>query len=166
VWQSGYGEGRLRRAVARYGPALAVAAALAALFPAAAAAELPRAQTLSSGWEVRGQPAAPAPPQPPPPFEGQPEGTPAVTGRSAPGRVSQAPSQWTDVTVPSVFNTRAVASEYAGAVHRYRLRFEGPRTPPGFRWLIRFESVRRGATVLLNGRRLGRNKDPYTPFTF
>jgi beta-galactosidase/beta-glucuronidase len=143
-----------------------VGAAFALLPSAAAAAELPRAQTLSTGWEVRAQPAAPAPPQPPPPFEGQPEGTPAATERSAPGRVSQAPSEWTDVTVPSVFNTRAVASEYAGTVRRYRLRFEGPRTPEGFRWLIRFESVRRGATVLLNGRRLGRNRDPYTPFTF
>jgi beta-galactosidase/beta-glucuronidase len=70
------------------------------------------------------------------------------------------------VTVPNVFNTNAVASEYAGSVRRYRLRFTGPPTPSGFRWLIHFESVRRAATVLLNGRRLGRNTDPYTPFTF
>jgi beta-galactosidase/beta-glucuronidase len=149
--------------------ALAPAAAFAALPSAAAvAAELPRAQTLSSGWEMRGQPAAPAPPQPPPPFEGQPEGVPgAPQATGAPGgRVSQAPSGWTQVTVPSVFNPRAVASEYAGAVRRYRLRFTGPSTPAGFRWLLRFESVRRGATVLLNGRRLGRNTDPYTPFAF
>ena len=56
--------------------------------------------------------------------------------------------------------------EYPGKVRRYRLRFEGPQTPRGFRWLIRFESVRRTATVFLNGRRLGRNTDPYTPFAF
>jgi beta-galactosidase/beta-glucuronidase len=140
-------------------------AALAALPPAAAAAELPRAQTLSQGWEVRGQPAQPAPPQPAPPFEGQPEGTPARATVLPSGTASQAPRQWTDVKVPSVFNTRAVASEYGGTVRRYRLRFEGPSTPPGFRWLIRFDSVRREATVLLNGRRIGRNADPYTPFT-
>ncbi len=148
--------------------ALATAAAFAVLPSAAAvAAELPRAQTLSSGWEMRGQPAAPAPPQPPPPFEGQPEGVPGApqAARSPRGRVSQAPPGWTEATVPSVFNPRAVASEYEGAVRRYRLRFTGPSTPEGFRWLIRFESVRRAATVLLNGRRLGRNTDPYTPFT-
>jgi beta-galactosidase/beta-glucuronidase len=51
-------------------------------------------------------------------------------------------------------------------VRRYRLRFTGPRAPAGFRWLVRFESVRRKATVRLNGRRLGVNTDPYTPFTF
>jgi beta-galactosidase/beta-glucuronidase len=144
----------------------AISAAFAALASAAYAAELPRAQTLSSGWQVRGQPAAPAPPQPPPPVEGQPEDVPSQPAGAARGVASQAPRQWTDVTVPSVFNTRAVASEYGGRVRRYRLRFKGPRTPAGFRWLIRFEGVRRSATVLLNGRRLGRNIDPYTPFTF
>jgi beta-glucuronidase len=142
--------------------------AVTVLAPAAAAAKLPRAQTLSDGWEVRGQPAQPAPPQPAPPLEGQPEGVggdqPAGATRPG-GSVSQAPRRWTDVTVPSVFNTRAVASEYPGSVRRYRLRFKGPRTPPGFRWLIRFESVRRSTAVLLNGRRIGRNTDPYTPFT-
>ena len=51
-------------------------------------------------------------------------------------------------------------------VRRYRISFTGPKTPRGFRWLIEFESVRRAATVFLNGRRLGKNIDPYTPFTF
>jgi beta-galactosidase/beta-glucuronidase len=50
-------------------------------------------------------------------------------------------------------------------VRRYRLRFLAPETPRGFRWLIQFESVRRNAAVYLNGRRIGRNVDPYTPFT-
>jgi beta-galactosidase/beta-glucuronidase len=143
-----------------------VFAACAALPAAAAAAELPRAQPLSTGWEIRSQAAAPAPPQPPPPLEGQPEGVPGAQPAAVRGRAGRAQSQWTPVAMPSVFNTRAVASEYAGAVHRYRLRFTGPSTPAGFRWLIRFESVRRAATVFLNGRRLGRNADPYTPFTF
>jgi hypothetical protein len=156
---------------ARAGSALAaVVGAFAALSPAAAAAELPRAQQLSEGWEVRGQPAQPAPPQPEPPLEGQPEGSPgdqpAAAAFTPRGRASQGPRQWTDVKVPSVFNTRAVASEYPGSVRRYRLRFRGPRTPAGFRWLVHFESVRRTATVFLNGRRIGRNTDPYTPFTF
>jgi beta-galactosidase/beta-glucuronidase len=141
-------------------------AALAAFPSAALAAELPSPRTLSSGWEVRGQRAEPAPPQPPPPLEGQPEDVPAESAGLLRSRAAQGPERWTDVTVPSVFNTTAVASEYAGSVRRYRLRFEGPRTPAGFRWLIHFEGVRRAATVLLNGRRLGRNGDPYTPFTF
>ncbi len=50
-------------------------------------------------------------------------------------------------------------------MRRYRLSFTGPATPAGFRWLLRFESVRRNAGVFLNGRRIGRNTDPYTPFT-
>ena len=146
----------------------AIAAAWAVLPVSAAAADLPRPQTLSSGWEVRGQRAEPAPRQPPPPVEGQPEGSPEP-GRAAwspRGRATQGPARWTNVKVPSVFNPTAVASEYSGAVRRYRLRFRGPRTPRGFRWLIEFESVRRTATVFLNGRRLGRNTDPYTPFRF
>jgi Glycosyl hydrolases family 2, TIM barrel domain/Glycosyl hydrolases family 2 len=159
---SGYGEGRVRRALAT------AVAAFAALPSAAVAAELPHAQTLSQGWEVSEQPAEPAPPQPPPPVEGQPEGAPAPAGtaRAPRGRSAQVPTPWTVVSVPHVFNPIAVASEYAGAVRRYRVRFEGPSTPPGFRWLIEFEGVRRSATVLLNGVRLGRNTDPYTPFTF
>ena len=146
--------------------ALATVAALAAAFPAAAAAAPPRAQTLTSGWEVRNQAAAPAPDQPAPPLEGQPENVPG-DGQSAPGgQVSQETTRWSPVTIPSVFDSKAVASEYAGQVRRYRISFTGPKTPRGFRWLIEFESVRRAATVFLNGKRLGKNVDPYTPFTF
>jgi beta-galactosidase/beta-glucuronidase len=146
---------------------LATVVAVAALPAAAQAAEPPPVQMLSRGWEVRDERAAAPAPQPPPPVEGQPQdvpGDPGTTG-SQPGGPAQAPSGWTDVTVPSVFNPTAVASEYGGSVRQYRLRFEGPETPPGFRWLIRFESVRRSARVFLNGRHLGANADPYTPFT-
>jgi hypothetical protein len=148
--------------------ALVLTAAFAALPCCAAAAELPRGQTLDGGWEVRAQAAAPAPPQPPPPVEGQPEGSPDPPGAaSAPaGRTAQVPLTWSAVRVPSVFNTTAVAAEYPGSVRGYRVRFTGPATPRGFRWLVHFESVRRSATVFLNGRRLGKNTDPYTPFIF
>jgi Glycosyl hydrolases family 2, TIM barrel domain/Glycosyl hydrolases family 2 len=145
--------------------ALALAAAFAILVPAAAAAAPPRAQTLSDGWEMRSQAAAPAPNQPAPPLEGQPEGVPTTPEAAAPGGEASQGTAWSPVRVPSVFNVNAVAREYAGQVRRYRIRFTGPRTPRGFRWLIEFESVRRAATVFLNGRRLGRNVDPYTPFT-
>jgi beta-galactosidase/beta-glucuronidase len=121
---------------------------------------------LSDGWEVRSQAAAPAPDQPAPPLEGQPEGVPNTPEASAPGGRAPQGTAWSPVTVPSVFNSTAVASEYAGRVRRYRIRFTGPRTPRGFGWLIEFESVRRAATVYLNGRRLGRSVDPYTPFAF
>jgi beta-galactosidase/beta-glucuronidase len=68
--------------------------------------------------------------------------------------------------VPSVFEAVPIPAHYAGLVREYRVRFRGPETPSGFRWLLTFESVRRSATVYLNGRRLGRNSDPYTPFTY
>jgi hypothetical protein len=147
--------------------ALATVATLAALPSAAHAAALPREQTLASGWQVHGEQAAPAPPQPAPPVEGQPEDASSTPGTAiAPGgQAAQGPAGWTPVRVPNVFNPTAVATEYGGSVRRYRLHFKGPPTPRGFRWLIEFESVRRAATVFLNGRRLGRNADPYTPFT-
>jgi Glycosyl hydrolases family 2, TIM barrel domain/Glycosyl hydrolases family 2 len=144
--------------------ALATLAGLAAVFPAAAAGSPPRTQTLAQGWEMRSQAAAPAPDQPAPPLEGDPEDAAGSDTGGATGQPTQ-DSQWSPVKIPSVFNTKAVPSEYAGEVRRYRVRFTGPATPRGFRWLIEFESVRRAATVYLNGHRLGRNADPYTPFT-
>jgi hypothetical protein len=136
------------------------------LAPAAAvAAELPRASKLSSGWEVRVEPGAPAPPQEAPPEETAPDDSEPSAPPTPAGRAAQAPGEWRPAQVPGVFDARALAPLYPGSVRRYRLRFTGPATPRGFAWLLRFESVRRSATVYLNGRRLGRNTDPYTPFT-
>ena len=136
--------------------------ALAAAGPAAAA---PAPQTLSQGWEERVEAAAPAEPQPAPPEETAPEAARASGPLTPPGRTAQEDGAWRPVRVPSVFNTRALPGLYPGQVRRYRLRFAGPETPAGFRWLLRFESVRRNTGVYLNGRRIGRNVDPYTPFT-
>jgi hypothetical protein len=145
-----------------------LAAALGCLaLPCSALAQeaLPRASTLSSGWEVRVEPAAPAPPQIAPPEETAPEdGAPPAPATPA-GRAAQTAGEWRPARVPSVVDPRALPSFYPGVVRRYRLHFEGPETPRGFRWLIQFESVRRNAAVFLNGRRIGRNVDPYTPFT-
>ncbi|MBD0282815.1 MAG: hypothetical protein ICV69_11585 [Thermoleophilaceae bacterium] len=138
---------------------------MAAPCSAWAADELPGARTLSSGWEIRVEPAPPAPPQPAPPEETSPEDAPPPAPTTGPGRAPQAPGEWRPVRVPSVVDHRALPSLYPGVVRRYRLRFEGPGTPPGFRWMIEFQSVRRNAAVYLNGRRIGRNADPYTPFT-
>jgi hypothetical protein len=148
--------------------AVAIAIALAAFtLPAAAPAEgaVPRERVLSSGWEMRVEPAAPAPPQPAPPEETAPEAARASAPPSPPGRAVQVPGDWRPARVPSVFDTRALPSLFPGTVRRYRVTFKGPPTPPGFGWLLRFESVRRNTAVILNGRRVGRNVDPYTPFT-
>jgi hypothetical protein len=141
-----------------------VALAAAGLSAPALAAP-PREQTLSRGWEVRMAAAEAAPPQPAPPEETAPEGAGPKIPATAAGLAAQAPGEWRPTKVPSVFDTRALPALYPGQVRRYRLSFRGPPTPRGFSWLLRFESVRRSATVFLNGRRLGRNVDPYTPFT-
>jgi beta-galactosidase/beta-glucuronidase len=138
--------------------------ALGAAPAAAVAQKPPRELSLRKGWEVRVEPAAPALPQPAPPEETAPEGAPPPPGTPA-GRAAQSPGEWRPARIPSVFDTRAMPALYPGQVRRYRLSFTGPDTPRGYRWLIRFDGVRRNAGVFLNGRRIGRNVDPYTPFT-
>ena len=64
-----------------------------------------------------------------------------------------------------VRHPRAARSSIPAACAATASTFVGPPTPRGFSWLIRFDSVRRNAAVILNGRRIGRNVDPYTPFT-
>jgi hypothetical protein len=142
-------------------------ALLGLAMPSAALAQraVPSERTLSSGWEVRVEPTAPAPSQPAPPEETAPEGEGASLPRTPRGRAAQDAGEWQRTRVPSVFDTRALPSLFPGTVRRYRVTFPGPPTPRGFSWLIRFDSVRRSATVILNGRRVGRNVDPYTPFT-
>jgi hypothetical protein len=127
------------------------------------AAPLPRAVTLGNGWEMRAEPAAPAKPQPPPPEESGGSDS-APTTPTPPAPAVAGPETWEPVSIPSVFDPRAIASLYPGTVRRYRLTCTGPRTPRGFGWLIEFEEVRRAAKVYLNGRFIGGNRDPYTPF--
>jgi Glycosyl hydrolases family 2, TIM barrel domain/Glycosyl hydrolases family 2 len=135
--------------------------------PSAALAQraVPAEHTLSSGWQMRVEAAAPAPPQPAPPEETEPDAEGARVRLSPPGRGAQSDGPWQGARVPSVFDSRALPPLYPGTVRRYRTAFVGPATPRGFSWLIRFDSVRRVAAVILNGRRVGRNVDPYTPFT-
>jgi len=133
--------------------------------PAIARPVVPKERVLSSGWEMRLDAAAPAPPQDAPPDETAPDGQASSLRRTPAGRATQVNGPWQPARVPSVFDTRALPWLYPGSVRSYRVSFAGPRTPRGFGWLIRFESVRRNATVFLNGRRVGSNTDPYTPFT-
>lgn len=150
---------RLRRLPA---PALAVLGVLLAAPAGATAADTPRVTTLNSGWESRSEAAAPAPDQPTAPEESEP-GTGEQTGATPAGHASQT-TPWQATKVPSVFDSRALPSLYAGTVRSYRVAFTGPPTPRGFSWHVHFDEVRRGATVFLNNRRIGANRDPYTPF--
>lgn len=136
------------------------AAALAA--PAKPLEGSPKPVPLRTGWEVRDVLARPAEPQPKPPEEGQPSAAAASTDLLR-GQAAQAPSEWRPARVPSVFQGRARAPFFGGTVKHYRLRFRAP-VAKGFKWALRFEQVRRRATVSLNGRQLGVRVDPYTPF--
>ncbi len=137
------------------------------LCPAAGAAAVapPSAVPLSKGWQGRDQAGDPGTPQPPPPLEGTGGQSP---GPPAGGQTGTPPQSfvWSPTVIPSVFDANVSADRYPGEVRRYRISFRGPRTPRGFSWLMSFEEVRRAASVYLNGRHLGTNRDPYTPFAF
>ena len=122
----------------------------------------PKPVPLNSGWEIRDAGAAPPAPQPPPPDESE-EGQENPAAGKVRARPSQTEGPWGPVSVPSVFDPDAAPELFGGAVKQYRVRFLAPKAK-GFRWAFRFEQVRRRATLYLNGRPLGVNADPYTPF--
>ena len=122
----------------------------------------PKPISLGNGWEIRDAGAAPPAPQPPPPDESE-EGQENSPVRKIRPRASQDVGPWEPVRVPGVFDPDAEPALFGGTVKQYRLRFRAPNAA-GFSWAFRFEQVRRRATVYLNGRRLGVNADPYTPF--
>lgn len=70
---------------------------------------------------------------------------------------------WRSVRIPHLISRRITGPYPGGTVGWYRLRF---RAPSGANDAFRtdFEQVRRQSTVWLNGRRLDRNVDPYSPF--
>jgi beta-glucuronidase len=73
---------------------------------------------------------------------------------------------WSDVTVPHVFNPNPIKAEFEGTIGWYRMRLITPATPAGFGWAMRFNGVRRISHVWLNGSKLGRNTNPYEPFRY
>jgi hypothetical protein len=154
------------RAMTRFRAAVAPACATLLLIAPLAQAAPPRAKTLSSGWEVRDQANDPSAPQQAPPEESGGEGEAPSAPETGPTQDPNQNFSFHGTSVPSVFDPIVRASTYPGEVRRYRLRFTGPATPRDFRWLVSFESVRRSAAVYLNGKRIGRNGDPYTPFAF
>ena len=161
AFKSGYAERPMR---AR-SPRSASLPVLLAAAPAAGGAA-PRRARSRTGWEVRAEPAAPAPPQAAPPEETAPDGhDPGGPAGCPAARAAREPGDWRAARVPSVFDPRALAALYPGqraalpgALRRAR---DAARLP-----LAAAASRACGArpTVFLNGRRLGRNTDPYTPF--
>ncbi len=73
-------------------------------------------------------------------------------------------AQWRGVAVPSVMNASPDEAGFFGTVGWYRVTFNGPRIPARMGWGLRFEQVRRSTQAWLNGRLIGANQDPYTPF--
>ena len=114
-----------------------------------------------SGWEIRDGAAAPAQPQPPPPDESE-EGSEGANPNRVRTQQIREDGAFRKTRVPSVFDATVAPKLFGGQVKVYRLRFVAPKTKR-FKWLLRFEQARRRTTVVLNGRRLGVNIDPYTP---
>jgi beta-glucuronidase len=90
----------------------------------------------------------------------------ADPGNSGLGKRWQVPGKakgWRSVRIPHIISRRITGKYPGGTVGWYRLRF---RAPSGANDAFRadFEQVRRQSTFWLNGRRLERNPDPYSPF--
>lgn len=69
------------------------------------------------------------------------------------------------VSIPHVMQPDPTPQSFSGTTGTYRLRFQGPATPAGFAWGLRFDAVRRVGRVFLNGKLIGVHQDPYVPFT-
>ena len=72
---------------------------------------------------------------------------------------------WRDVTIPNDFNPDVTRAGDRGQVWWYETTFTGPRAADGRGWDVAFESVRRHATVFLNGVEIGSSDNPYAPFS-
>jgi beta-galactosidase/beta-glucuronidase len=101
----------------------------------AAGDDLPDTQTLTDGWEFRLGPT-----------------------------LDESATDWQQITVPHVMDQALTPEAFKGEVGWYRLRFDAPDAPTGFAFALRFNEVRREADVYLNGKKIGSNRDPYTPF--
>lgn len=142
--------------------ALAACLCMPAAGEAARSTAPPKPILLNGGWQIRDTAAAAPAPQPAPPGEseeGQENGDPPPVQSPS----SQQERAWQSVRVPGVFDVDAAPRLFGGTVKEYRLLFRAPRTR-AFKWALYFEQSRRRTTVTLNGRRIGRNVDPYTPF--
>jgi beta-glucuronidase len=81
------------------------------------------------------------------------------------GQGGAAHRRWSPVAIPNDYNATVSDGSDRGTVGWYELSFRGPAVSDGRSWRIAFESVRRDATVWLNGTQIGSNVDPYAPFS-
>src|SRR5581483_6016164 len=72
---------------------------------------------------------------------------------------------WHPVAIPNDYNPTVNSRGDRGSVGWYEVRFSAPASSSGRSWSVHFESVRRNATVWLNGYKIGHSSDPYAPFT-
>ena len=75
------------------------------------------------------------------------------------------PERGETVAIPNDFNPTVSAAANRGTVVWYAVRFNGPPAVAGRSWNVRFDGVRRTASVWLNGRRIGASGEPYAPFS-
>ncbi len=80
---------------------------------------------------------------------------------------------WTPVSVPNAYNKQLTSASMTGYPGWYRRDFTLPaRGFPGYvpagarNWVLTFESVNYGATIWLNGHKLGSHTGAYLPFEF
>jgi beta-glucuronidase len=88
---------------------------------------------------------------------------PTDTGLAV-GRQTGAGDGWTPVAIPDVTQPAPTPASYAGSVWWYSRRVSVPAAAAGATWALRFEGVRRIASVYVDGRELAQNDDPYSPF--
>jgi beta-glucuronidase len=90
---------------------------------------------------------------------------PAVSLNSAGWEYTADRAHWAPVRLPHVFDPKPDDATFKGMIGWYRVTLRAPAAPAGFSWGVRFEQIRRTATVYLDGARVGGNTDPYAPFT-
>ncbi|MGI8801759.1 MAG: glycoside hydrolase family 2 protein [Solirubrobacteraceae bacterium] len=89
---------------------------------------------------------------------------PGNGGLAAGWQLGRTGSGWRTVSVPHVFDARALPALFGGTVGWYRLHFTTPATQAGYAWAMRFAESRRITQVWLNGRFIGSHADAYTAF--
>src|SRR5437773_12204082 len=93
------------------------------------------------GWAMPGAAmAASAPPASVPLTQGwQYRADPGDRGLAEAWEHEAGGSGWRAVSVPSVFDVRALPNQFGGTTGWYRVTFRGPSVPKGFSWAVHFE---------------------------
>jgi len=89
---------------------------------------------------------------------------PGNQGQQHDWQSGRAGAAWQPVAMPHVFDGRPDPAGFYGTTGWYRLTFNGPAAAREMSWAVHFEQVRRVTRAWLNGRPIGTNEFPYTPF--